>query len=249
MTKISEITLAIPFYNTSSYFQKAVELALNDDFVKEIVVNDDHSSEEEWEKLNKIVRDLNVSKIKLFRNEINVGAFRNKYAAVKNSKCEWVYLLDSDNYPAETTLNAIRSIKNPDPNICYAPKKLLVFSNNGFSLEVLYDFNYKKIGINEAQIGSREGIAWFDWFLNTGNFVFNREEYLKRLQPEIEDERQPAYADCLAFSYHWIRKGGFFEIISGLEHHHRLRDESYWHACGENSFLSVEFYKSKILAL
>ena len=59
MSKISEITLAIPFCNTSSYFQKAVELALNDDFVKEIVVNDDHSSEEEWEKLNKIVRDLN----------------------------------------------------------------------------------------------------------------------------------------------------------------------------------------------
>ena len=36
---MNEITLAIPFYNTSHYFKEAVELALDNDFVKEIVVS------------------------------------------------------------------------------------------------------------------------------------------------------------------------------------------------------------------
>jgi glycosyltransferase involved in cell wall biosynthesis len=72
---MNEITLAIPFYNTSHYFKEAVELALTNDFVKEIVVNDDGSTEDEWKKLNDIVDTLNTSKIKLFRNEVNLGGF------------------------------------------------------------------------------------------------------------------------------------------------------------------------------
>ena len=108
---MNEITLAIPFYNTSQYFKEAVEIALNNDFVKEIVVNDDGSNEDEWSNLNSIVDTLNTSKIKVFRNEVNLGGFRNKYNAVQNSTCEWVYLLDSDNHPAETTFNIIQSIE------------------------------------------------------------------------------------------------------------------------------------------
>jgi len=60
---MNEITLAIPLYNTSHYFKEAVKLALNNDFVKEIVVSDDGSSEEEWIKLNEIVSTLNTNKI------------------------------------------------------------------------------------------------------------------------------------------------------------------------------------------
>ena len=35
------ITLAIPFYNTSQYFSDCIKYAVDDDFVSEIVVNDD----------------------------------------------------------------------------------------------------------------------------------------------------------------------------------------------------------------
>ena len=52
---MDNITLAIPVYNTSSYFEQAVEYALSNNFVKEIVVSDDSSRDDEWEKLNKIV--------------------------------------------------------------------------------------------------------------------------------------------------------------------------------------------------
>ena len=61
---MDNITLAIPVYNTSSYFEQAVEYALSNNFVKEIVVSDDSSRDDEWEKLNKIVSTLNTDKIK-----------------------------------------------------------------------------------------------------------------------------------------------------------------------------------------
>ena len=38
---MNKITLAIPFYNTSQYFTDCIKYALDNDFVDEIVVNDE----------------------------------------------------------------------------------------------------------------------------------------------------------------------------------------------------------------
>lgn len=243
------ISLAIPFYNTSHYFKEAVELALDNDFVKEVVVNDDGSVEDEWTKLNEIVSTLNTNKIKIFRNEVNLGGFRNKYTAVKNSTCDWVYLLDSDNHPAETTLSVIQSIETPDPDICYIPQRLLLYKDDGYRNEVFYNFKYEKIGIDEAQDALLKRTKWFDWFLNTGNFVFNREKYLERLQSGFEDKDEPVYACSIAFSYHWMSKGGYYKVTPDMEYYHRLRNDSYWNSCGKNSDFSAQYYHQRIINL
>ena len=104
------ISLAIPFYNTSQYFLECIQYALENEFVSEIVVNDDCSDEDQWRKLNQIVDTLNTNKIKLFRNKKNLGAFRNKYITVLNCSNTWVYLLDSDNRVFEDSYNFIKSI-------------------------------------------------------------------------------------------------------------------------------------------
>jgi len=246
---MKNITLAIPFYNTSKYFEDAVQFSLNNDLIREIVVSDDCSTDEEWSKLNEIVSTLNTNKIKLFRNEVNLGGFRNKYTAVKNSTSEWIYLLDSDNHPAETTLNTIQSIENLDSDICYIPQKLLLYKDDGYRNEVFYNFKYDKIGIDEAQDALLKKTKYIDWFLNTGNFVFNREKYLERLQSGFEDQDEPVYACSIAFSYHWMSKGGFYKVVPGMEYYHRLRGDSYWNSCGSNSDYSAQYYHQKIIDL
>jgi glycosyltransferase involved in cell wall biosynthesis len=61
---MKNITLAIPFYNTSQYFTECIKYAIDDDFVSEIVVNDDGSNEHHLQNLNEIINTLNSSKIK-----------------------------------------------------------------------------------------------------------------------------------------------------------------------------------------
>jgi glycosyltransferase involved in cell wall biosynthesis len=248
---MKKITLAIPFYNTSQYFLEAVEYALNNDFVDEIVVNDDCSSEDEWNKLNEIVNNLNTPKIKLFRNEVNLGGFRNKYTAVQNSSCDWVYLLDSDNHPTPDTLGVLESLDELDPNICYCPEKLLLYKEeDGYTNEALYHFKYETVGSEEAKDGIIKRTKWFDWFLNTGNYFFNKEYYLEYMREPFEDQTtELLHADVLAFSHFWLRSGGEFKVVPNFHYHHRLRSASYWNACGSNSSLSAELYKSKILDL
>jgi len=245
---LKEISLAIPFYNSSQYFLDAVKYAIENPFVKEIVVSDDHSNEYNYDTLKNIVENLKSKKIKIIRPEKNLGGFKNKYFVVSKCNYEWIYLLDSDNCMTKNTLQLIKSIKKFDLNICYCPKKLILFHNNQPPhQEVTYNFEFDSIGIDEIKILLRNNVKWVDWFLNTGNYFFNRDVYLNCLDKNNSNETFAG--DVIAASYYWFKNGGKFKIIEGFEYYHRLRSDSYWNSCGTNSSQSVEKYKSKILSL
>ena len=59
------ISLSIPFYNTSRYFRDAISASVDNDFVSEIVVTDDGSTDEEWDNINNIINDSGSDKFKL----------------------------------------------------------------------------------------------------------------------------------------------------------------------------------------
>lgn len=244
---MKKISLGIPFYNTSRYFSDCIKYSLDDDFISEIVVNDDCSSDEEWENLNQIVNQLNSPKIRLFRNESNLGPFRNKYLTVYNCSSSWVYLLDSDNFPFENSYNIVKNIPDTSPFIFYSPKHLYCKSDNTKEYEVIsdYDFKYDLIGIEEAKDMIIKRTKWFDWFFNSGNYVVNRETYIESLKEVYDDKSVPLLdADTAASFYFLLRNGVKFKIIKNFSHHHRLRSDSTWCTCGENSQKSVDYYKS-----
>tara|TARA_B100001989_G_C24548927_1_gene472867 strand:- start:834 stop:1586 length:753 start_codon:yes stop_codon:yes gene_type:complete len=242
------ISLVIPFYNTSRYLLDAVKYAIDDDFISEIIINDDRSTDQEIERLNDIVCDLDSGKIKIHGHEKNLGGFRNKFEAVEHSTNEWVYLLDSDNHPHDTTYDVIKSIENPDPNICYCPQTLLLQRDNSPEPydSKTYNFEYELIGLKESKDAIAKGTEYFDWFLNTGNFIVNREKYLERLLDGYNNKEEPVYACSVAFSYHWMNNNGLYKIVPNMKYYHRVRSDSYWVTCGNNSNLSMDYYTNKI---
>jgi len=246
---MKNISLAIPFYNTTEYFLECIKYALEDDFVSEIVVNDDCSTEDQYNDLLSIAKDYD--KIKVFRNESNLGAFRNKYKTVEKCSSDWVYLLDSDNHPFEETYQVIRTISDSNPNICFCPrKKFCKNDSDGFEVVPDYNFKYDVIGIEESKDAIFKKTKWFEWFFNTGNYVVNRKMYLESLLDAYLDEETPLlHADTAAAYYFWLKNGGEFVVVDELYHNHRLRADSYWNACGTYSMQSVEYYKDKIINL
>lgn len=237
---MNTISLAIPFYNTSKYFLDCIKYSIDDDFVSEIVVNDDHSTEKEWDNLNTIVSKLNNPKIKLYRNSINLGAFKNKYKTVKKTTSEWVYLLDSDNYLNDNSLNVVKNIRDIDSNICYCPQIMVMFRDNGQIVrEVDFDYPYDKIGFYESK--QSMGHINFPMFLNTGNYIFNRDNYLSRMY-DVYCSQETPITDCIAFQYYWMMDGGYTKIVPELKYFHRLREDSYWVTCGHMSDVSASYY-------
>ena len=246
------ITLAIPFYNTSQYFSDCIKYAVDDDFVSEIVVNDDCSQVDEWDNLCKIIENLDCDKIKLFRNDENLGAFRNKFTTVKNCTNEWVYLLDSDNHPFVETYRVIRDIPDDNAAICYSPRQLFCKNDDKADYENIsdYTFKYDVIGIEESKDAIFKRTKWFDWFLNSGNYVINKQMYLESLSEAFLDTNTPLlHADTAAAYYFWLKNGGEFVVVDDLRHNHRLRPQSNWNACGAQSMQSVEYYKDQMVNL
>lgn len=247
------ISLCIPFYDTSKYFLDCINYSIDNEFVGEIIVNDDYSSEEEYSNLLQIINKIKTDKIKVYRNIENVGAFRNKYIAVQKCTNNWVYLLDSDNYPFQNTYNVLKSIVNLDPNICYSPAKLYCKhdgQNNYVKISDYNAFNYEIIGIEESKNAISRSIKWFDWFINSGNYFFNRDTYLKNLKEPFDNfSLYPLYADTAAAFYFWLKEGGKFKVVENLCHNHRLRPDSYWNTCGNNSQSTVDLYSKMILDL
>lgn len=249
---MKSISLAIPFYNTSKFFLDCIKYSLDNQFVSEIVVNDDCSTPEEWKNLNILVETLDSKKIKIFRNDKNVKAFRNKYITVTKCTNEWVYLLDSDNYPFENNYDILKEVDQTLEYICYSPCKLFCKYDHQDEYQTIsdYSFKYDLIGIEESKDAIFKKTKWFDWFLNTGNYFFNKNFYLNSLKEAFLNESVPLLdADTAAAFYFWLKNDGQFKIIQNLSHNHRLRNDSNWYACGQNSQLSVDYYKELITDL
>ena len=233
------ITVAIPYYNSEKYINDAFKIPLSSDYVSEIIIHDDCSD-------NKI--ESTHPKIKVYRNETNVGAFKNKYLAVSKSTNEWVYLLDSDNYFFENSLEAVKKI-NTQKGKYYSPSQLhLVNDDLDEKLDgKIIKYYFGSFNSNNVKNLLKEAgdTGTFHWFINTGNFFVHRDDYIQSMKDIFEDSLYPYFeADAVVFCYNWLKKGNSIEIIENLCYNHRLRGSSYSHSVGSKNTNSLEYHRS-----
>jgi glycosyltransferase involved in cell wall biosynthesis len=197
-------------------------------------------------------------KIKIIRNEQNLGGFRNKYKAVKESKNEWVYLLDSDNFLVDGSISALYNVEWDDKT-CYCPSVPIMERKQGY--RAWDDWNHRRFGYESfdlkgvqdlfkleqklsAQVGCGLGV---NGFLNTGNFFVNRDEYATSLSDAILDSSvEPHAADVIAFSYYWLTNQGKFQILPDLYYFHRIRNDSFWNRTGNVAGAASQMYEEMI---
>jgi glycosyltransferase involved in cell wall biosynthesis len=237
------ITVAIPYYNNKKYLEKTLELPLSSDFVSEIIIHDDCSDDE---------IESTHPKIKVYRNETNVGAFKNKYLAVSKSTNEWVYLLDSDNYFFDNSLDAVKNI-SPQRGKYYSPSQLHLV-NDGLDPNldgkvVKYDFGV--VDSNKAkELLKSEFWEEFCWLINTGNFFVHRDDYIQSMRDVYEDSNYPYFeADAIVFCYNWLKKGNIIEIVNELWYNHTVRGDSYSHSVGNKNTESLDYHKNLMAQL
>jgi len=236
------ITVAIPFYNNQEYLGQALEPLLDCDFVSEIIIHDDASEYQIYS---------DHPKIKIYRNDKNLGAFKNKYLAVSKSTNEWVYLLDSDNYFFDNSLEVVKNIK-PQRGRYYSPSQLhLVDDGLDSSLNgkvVKYDFGI--VDATKAKSLLQSGIGEFEWLINTGNFFIHRDDYIESMKDVFNDPTYPYFeADAIVFCYNWLKRGNIIEVVDNLWYNHRLRSNSYSHSVGSKNADSLNYHKNLITQL
>lgn len=239
------ISVAIPTYNRSAYLWDCIKSFIDSDFIGEIIISDDGSNDNQYYSMCNIVSKLKTDKIKIFRNHKNQGAFVNKYISVSKCSFDWVYLFDSDNWIDRGILQIIENIDYSKKDTCFAEEKLFATDGN------IVNFSYedKIIDLNIAKKYIKNKVFRFDWFLNNGNFIVNKEQYLNTQKDFFESKIYHGTIDVFLFSYYWFKYKNKYEIVDGLYHHHRIHESSYFMENYEENMKLVQEYFDKILNL
>lgn len=194
-----EISLCIPTHNRfDTFLRDNLEKYVKSEFISEIVICDDATDD-----YNKLVAvyGLQHPKIKLYRQDVNVGSFKNKIKVASLATKEWICLFDSDNYADERYFEPlIKEWRDNGVNerIIYAPSM-------GLPKHVLKDGD---IPVSRC-IGKREWntIVPKTWYLNLGNFVFHKSLIPYLMMPEYHQHN--CYGLCSIY-INWIAiKHGF----------------------------------------
>lgn len=102
-----KVSIIIPVYNSEKYIEKCIESAINQtlDNIEIIIIND--GSKDSSEKI--INKYLNKSNIKLISKE-NEGCGIARNIGIQNSKGEYIFFLDSDDYIEKDALRKMYEI-------------------------------------------------------------------------------------------------------------------------------------------
>lgn len=212
------ITLALTTWNRDSLTVNSFRYVLNDDRITEIVIVDDCSDERIYNNLSSMVDGM--PKVKLYRNEKNLGCYHNKRKAVELSSNEWVILFDSDNVIKPDYLDAIDDVDRDKDYIdtIFQPE----FAKPHFDFRSF-----------SGMVISKENVNWliakphFTTMLNAMNFFVNREEFLKVFDQAKEE---PWTADSIYFNYLWLKAGNAIYVTPGMQYEHLVHEGSHYKA-------------------
>lgn len=210
------ITIALTNWNRDSMTFEAFRSVLKDDRISEVVIVDDCSDERIYNNLSFMVNG--IDKVKLYRNEKNLGCYHNKRRAVELASNEWVILLDSDNTIKKEYLDALTGGHYWSSKTVFQPEWAKPhFDFRHFSGDIITINNVKKF-LDKPH---------FTTMLNAMNFFVNREEYLKVFDQAKEE---PWTADSIYFNYLWLKAGNSIYVTPGMQYDHLVHDGSHYKA-------------------
>lgn len=218
------VSLAITTYNRSGLNIESFINIINNDFIDEIVIVDDCSTPFLYDNFFRIIRQLNHAKIRVRRNNINLGPFRNKIKAVSLCKQPWVIILDSDNIIDNDYIETLKKVDLNEDTL-YCPE----FLRDVKSGEPLWKYSeFAGIEIDRNNVGNYIEDVNFETSLNTCNNFFNRGRWLEALQLREDSMPEPHGADSTYISYLWLLSGGKIQIVPNLGYRHRVHSDSWY---------------------
>ena len=206
---MQKISLCITNYNRNAYLFKSFEQVLYDSRISEIVIVDDCSDINLYNDIYEKVKYN--AKIKLFRNEKNLGCYANKHKSVLLASGEYVIIFDSDNVIDTQYLDKIFE-QEWNNKIAFAPD---------FAKPV---FDYRKFGgvtFNKTNVSKYAFEAGFDCLINTMNYFIHRDSYLSIYQ----EKENIIGADSIYLNYLWLMAGNEIKCLKGLEYFHRVEHD------------------------
>ncbi len=238
-TSNDKISLAITTYNRCEMTLESFEQVLYDERIDDIVIVDDFSDFEIFNKLAEAIKGM--PRVKLIRNLINIDCYANKLRAISICKNDWVIILDSDNIINKAFIDRIYKERLSSgtwtKDFIYAPD----FAKPKFDYTRLSGNILTRVNISHTMEFWPEVIN----LMNTCNYFVNKSEYMRIHDNSIN----PHTYDTIFHAYNWLNAGNSIKVVPGLEYEHRLHDESHFIVNGHKTGGFAETLITKLKAL
>lgn len=165
-----KVSILVPVYNRETLIGRCIQSALDQTILDiEVVVVDNASTDSTWDICNQFSKKDN--RVKVFRNETNIGPVKNWYECLKHASGEYVKILYSDDW-LET---------------CYLSETLLAFNSNVSMVASSVNVHMKNEVVryvNNASIHSSkevvEGVLTFsnNWCVSPSAWIFRRKDFV-----------------------------------------------------------------------
>jgi hypothetical protein len=213
-----KISLCIATYKRFDFLSKYLPDYLKNPYIDEIVITDEDGHDSEL-----IETYFDNPKIKIYQNDKHLGAFLNKERAVSLATNDWIALIDSDNYcPIEYFEAWIKYVNQNevDAKCIYCPSYLLE-SNLDFSFLLGYT-------VKRENIKSFWNIHNFGCFLNAGNYIVNKQEYLHNPGNRKYENSRNLCIDVLYRNIFMMLNGCCMKAIPNMSYFHIIRPGSFY---------------------
>jgi hypothetical protein len=225
MSSSSILSLCIPTKNRWNFLKINIPKYLDNPFIDEIVICDENGNDAKM--IEETYKDN--EKIKVYVNDRILGPFFNKRKVTSLAKNDFVCLMDSDNFAPLSYFEAWNTyIKENDlkENTVYFPCKTIQQPNHdGFDYRSLigsYNFEEsKKIFHNQL----------FVMMLNTGNYIFNKNFFMKAESDYSLEDMDKSYKVCdvLYQNYLLLSKcDAILTLVPNMEYDHIVHGGSYY---------------------
>jgi hypothetical protein len=128
----SDVSVIISLYNYGRFVREAVESALaSERVVTEVVVIDDHSTDNGVQVIGDIMRERPDAAIRLLEQRVNTGAQRARNLAFTHARSPYAFVLDADNLVYPKGIGKLRDALDADPAAAFAYGIIERFSADG----------------------------------------------------------------------------------------------------------------------
>jgi glycosyltransferase involved in cell wall biosynthesis len=228
------------------YLSKYLPKYLDYDVFDEIVIVDENG-------LDKYQLDQHFGsnpKIKVFTNDVRLGAFNNKLRCIEMASNDWVFLLDSDNFIGPDFAKKLREFVEQTQlasNTIYCPEIALINwkQNQLGSYTHLLEKTLDKDTIRRLCL---EDFSKMEFFMNSGNYMLHKSVlqynyyYWKELINICKCYDTTFFVFLMTFT-----NGMKMEIIPGLRYNYATHQDSYYVL--NHSLKEVQVFYNQLLTL
>lgn len=116
-SKGMQVSVVIPVYNAARYVRQAVESALIQPEVAEIILVEDASTDDSWKECQQIAADHPIVHLYRHPNGRNCGAGATRNLAIRKSSCKYIAFLDADDYYLPSRFLVAKGLFEDDSSI------------------------------------------------------------------------------------------------------------------------------------